>query len=83
MQQIMKELRVKLNEQPAKLEKKKKLEEKNNQLQLQKTQKETSQAEKLLEDQLEVWLKMERERERVKSYCGLNLYPLLYFSVAE
>ncbi|XP_053183610.1 dynein regulatory complex protein 9 [Scomber japonicus] len=65
MQQINKELRHKLNEQPAKIAKKKKLEEKNNQLQLQKTQKEMGQAEKLLEDQLELRKKQLKEEMRV------------------
>lgn len=54
MQQLTKDLRHQLNEQPSKIENRKKLVEKSIELQLQKTQKETSQAEKLLEDQLEV-----------------------------
>ncbi|CAK6970076.1 dynein regulatory complex protein 9 [Scomber scombrus] len=65
LKELNKELRHKLNEQPAKIEKKKKLEEKNNQLQLQKTQKETNKAEKLLEDQLELRKKQLKEEMRV------------------
>lgn len=54
MQQLTKDLTQKLKEQPSKTKNKNKLVEKDFELQFQKTEKETSQAEKLLEDQLEV-----------------------------
>lgn len=54
MQQVARELRHQLKEQSSQIASRKMIVEKNIELQLQQTQKESSKAEKLLEDQLEV-----------------------------
>lgn len=54
MYQFANILRHELHEQSLKILHRKKIVEKNNELQLQQAQKECSQAEKLLEDQVEV-----------------------------
>ncbi|XP_074510716.1 dynein regulatory complex protein 9 [Sebastes fasciatus] len=63
MSQLAKDLKHQLNVQSSKIAIKKKLEEKNIELQLQQAQRETSQAEKLLEDQQE-WLQKQLMEER-------------------
>ncbi|XP_039974109.1 dynein regulatory complex protein 9 [Xiphias gladius] len=63
--QLAKDLKHQLNEQSLQIANRKKIVEKDTELQLQLTQKETSQAEKLLEDQLELLQKQLKVEVRV------------------
>ncbi|XP_044064008.1 dynein regulatory complex protein 9 isoform X1 [Siniperca chuatsi] len=62
---LAKGLKHQLNEESSKIATKKKIVEKNTKLQLQQKQKETSQTEKLLDDQLELLQKQLKEETRV------------------
>ncbi|XP_029306883.1 dynein regulatory complex protein 9 isoform X3 [Cottoperca gobio] len=65
MSQLAKDLCHQLNELTSKMAHKKKLEERNIELQLQQTQWESSQAEKLLDDKLELLQRQLKEERRV------------------